>query len=102
MSDLTTKEAFIIPEGSSLGRADILIQELLKMLKQEILTAETFDELGNRLRVPHTPEARIYFLTQLYQQVHDFPLRLFRIPERRDEMLHTIQDALDNAIISEE
>ncbi len=102
MTDLIPEETFNIPEGSFLAQADILIQEILKMLNSEAPNAEAFQQLANRLRIPPHPQARIYFFTQLYQQVYEFPLKLFKLPERREELLYAIQDALDNAILSEE
>lgn len=80
----------------------MLIQELLRMLKQEAPSADTFHSLADRLNIPTPPPARIYFFTQLYEQVHAFPIRLFEVQERREELLYAIQDALDSAIISEE
>lgn len=102
MTDLAPQETVVIPKDSCLSRADILIQELLKMLKQETPSTEIFHQLGDRLQVPSHPQARIYFLTQLYHYVHEFPLRLFQDLERREDLLYMIQDALDTAILSEE
>lgn len=93
-----------IPEERkrSLDRADILLQALLKMLNQDIPTADTFNELADRVKIPAPSQARIYFFTQLYRKVHNFPLRLFKLPERREDMLYSIQDMLDNTIAAEE
>jgi type III secretion system TyeA family effector delivery regulator len=102
MSEFASEETWKIPEGSSLARADVLIRELLAMLKDETPTTSGFEQLADRLEIPSHPQARIYFFTQLYQQVHEFPLRLFKSSDRREELLYTIQDALDSAIISEE
>ncbi|QQY09616.1 MAG: TyeA family type III secretion system gatekeeper subunit [Candidatus Xiphinematobacter sp.] len=87
--------------GTELDRADALLQTLLKMLSRDTPTAEGCHELANQAQVPPSPQAHIYFFTKLYQQVHDFPMRLFRAPEQREDMLHAIQDALDNAVILE-
>ena len=86
----------------SLERADVLLQALLKMLNQERPLADILNELAHLVQIPVSSQARIYFFTQLYQQVHAFPLRLFRLPERREDILCSIQDALDNIIVSEE
>ncbi|PWU11810.1 MAG: TyeA family type III secretion system gatekeeper subunit [Verrucomicrobia bacterium] len=102
MTEFASEETFKIPEGSQLARADILIRELLRMLKEESASATDFEQLADRLQIPPHSQARIYFFTQLYQQVHEFPLRLFKSPQRREELLFTIQDALDSAIIAEE
>ena len=72
------------------------------MLKQETPSADAFHQLADRLQVPSYPQARIYLFTQLFQLVHEFPLRLFQDPERREDLLYAIQDALDTAILSEE
>jgi type III secretion system TyeA family effector delivery regulator len=90
------------PRGMELDRADALLWTLLKMLNRDIPTAEAFHELANQAQIPSSPQAHIYFFTQLYQQVHDFPMRLFRGPERREDILCAIQAALDNAVILEE
>lgn len=87
--------------GTELDRADTLLQTLFKMLNRDIPTAEAFQGLAERMQIPPSPQAHIYFFTQLYQQIHNFPVRLFQRPEHREEVLCAIQDALDNAVVLE-
>jgi type III secretion system TyeA family effector delivery regulator len=96
------KEDLATPsKGTELDRADALLWTLLKMLNRDVPTAEAFHELANQAQIPPSPQAYIYFFTQLYRLVHDFPMRLFRNQERREDILCAIQDALDNAVILE-
>jgi type III secretion system TyeA family effector delivery regulator len=96
------RDSLAPPRGTELDRADTLLRTLFKMLSQGMMpTAEVLQELAERVQIPPSPQAHVYFFTQLYQQIHNLPLRLFQRLEHREEVLCAIQDALDNAIVLE-
>lgn len=78
-----------------------LMREILHMTTQRWTDPERFTRIATAAGF-QSPEARIFFLTQLKERVRMMPLKLFVTPEAREKMLEALQTALDHEIAQEE
>ncbi|TDU70713.1 type III secretion system TyeA family effector delivery regulator [Prosthecobacter fusiformis] len=78
-----------------------LMRELLEMTTQRWIDPTTFLQITNKLGIKSS-EMRIYFLTQLREQVRQIPLKLYSATDTREKMLDALQQAMDTEISREE
>jgi len=78
-----------------------LMRELLEMTTQRWIDPNAFIQITNKLGIKSS-EMRIYFLTQLREQVRQIPLKLYPATDTREKMLDALQQAMDTEISREE
>jgi type III secretion system TyeA family effector delivery regulator len=78
-----------------------LTRELLEMTTARTVSPDQFLLMASKLGVFEL-EQRIFFLTQLKEQVRLLPLKVYPNPEARARMLDAMAEALDAEIAKEE
>lgn len=83
-----------------LGSPTEMMEKILMMTNQSYLRTDQMLELAI-IAHANSAEERIYFLTQLKEQLRLLPLKIYKARENRDKLLETNQLALDQVIEQE-
>jgi type III secretion system TyeA family effector delivery regulator len=78
-----------------------LTRELLDLTTARAVTPDQFLLIATKLGIREL-ENRIFFLTQLKEQLRLLPLKLYPTPEARARILDALTEALDGEIAKEE
>jgi len=78
-----------------------LTRELLDMTTARAVSPDQFVSMAVKLGIWEL-ELRIFFLTQLKEQLRLLPLKLYPTPEARARILDALTEALDGEIAKEE
>ena len=78
-----------------------LTRELLEMTTSRAVSPDQFLLITSKLGIWEL-ENRIFFLTQLKEQLRLLPLKIYPTPEARARLLDALTEALDSEIAKEE
>ena len=78
-----------------------LTRELLEMTTSRVVSPDQFLLITSKLGIWEL-ENRIFFLTQLKEQLRLLPLKIYPTPEARARLLDALTEALDTEIAKEE